>query len=223
MIITELHLKTHQLEAQRAFYVDHLGFPLVEDSQTAFQVQAGATRLIFEAGEAACYHFAFNIPRNRFTEAKAWLKARVELLEWDNDDQIHWKAWNAHAVYFYDPAGNVVEFIARHNLTHESAVDFDAHSLMEVSEIGLATPDVSTFSAHLQTEMGLPVWDAGDGETFTALGDEHGLFIIVKEGRAWFPTSDQPAYRIPTGITVQGREQHTIELAEMPYQISINR
>ncbi len=220
LIITELQLKTDQIEAQRTFYVERLGFPLIEANDKAFRLQAGATCLTFEEGDAACYHFAFNIPHNRFAEAKAWLKQRVELLSWDHDDQIHWKAWNAHAVYFYDPAGNVVEFIARHNLPYES-VDFDARRIMEVSEIGLAAPDVSKFSTHLQDVMDLPVWDAGDGQSFTALGDEHGLFILAKEGRSWFPTSDSPAFMVPVELTVQGREAHTLELADMPYRITM--
>ncbi len=222
MHIGALQLVTHKLPEQRAFYKDVLGLELVATASDAISLQAGATRLTFTQGEPACYHFAFNIPHNQFEEAKAWLAQRAELLLWDGADQVHWKAWNAHAVYCFDPAGNIIELIARHNIAVTASEPFEGASILGISEIGLAVNDVAAFSAALQSQAGLPVWDAGDGEAFTALGDEHGLFIVVRKGRAWFPTSDRYAELCPVEVTMSGETNKTIQLADLPYQFNIH-
>ncbi len=69
--------------------------------------------------------FAFNIPENQFREAKAWLASRVEIARPNGSDEIFYDDWNAHAVYFPDPGGNLVEFIARHNLPDRSEREFN--------------------------------------------------------------------------------------------------
>ena len=65
MRITELHLYTQNLHAQRIFYTRTLGLPLVTETVASFTVQAGATRLLFQRTEqkGLLYHFAFSIPR----------------------------------------------------------------------------------------------------------------------------------------------------------------
>lgn len=221
MRIHDITLQTDKLAEQRAFYVDVLGLPLLAEGDDSIALQAGATRLNFVQGAPACYHFAFNIPRNQFDEAKSWLEQRTALAVWDGQDEIHWKAWNAHAVYFYDPAGNIVEFIARHNLPNDSDVPFSGARLCEVSEIGLAAADVSQLARTLQEEAGIPVWDAGDGEVFTALGDDHGLFIIVRHGRPWFAGNGRVADFYPLRLVMQGSKAKTVPLNDLPYQIKL--
>jgi catechol-2,3-dioxygenase len=116
MDIVELHLMTDVLAAQRAFYVETFALTLLTDDQESFAVQVGHTRLVFAqaspATSAPWYHFAFNIPENLLAEAKRWLSQRTRLLPIDDSDEVYFEEWNAHACYFHDPAGNIVEFIA---------------------------------------------------------------------------------------------------------------
>ena len=108
---------------------------------------------------------------------------------------MHWRAWERACLLFRDPNDNIGELIARHNLTGDGApVDgtaFDpATHLLGISEIGLALDDVGASCRFIEEGLSLPVWDAGDGVRFRALGGERGLLICVKRGHAWFPTSD---------------------------------
>ena len=70
------------------------------------------------------YHFAFNIPANKFSEAKVWAKERVSLLVEEGEDEANFVHLPAHALYFYDPAGNIVELISRQSVSEDSTETF---------------------------------------------------------------------------------------------------
>jgi catechol-2,3-dioxygenase len=204
--ITSLRLLAPDLPAQAAFYTRVLGLPLIHDDADELTFQAGATRLSFAAapaGDQGAYHFAFNIPENQFASAKAWLAARVPLLRnQDGADEFDFSHWDAHAVYAADPASNILELIARHALPNGRAGDFDSSSLLEVSEIGLATPDVGALASRLEAELGLGVFRGSLSDSFGALGDETGLFILVRTGRRWYPDLQTPAQALPLIVHV---------------------
>jgi len=220
MRIFELRLATNCLPNIRDFYVNLLEFPMSDETPDSLTLNAGQSRLVFEKGDSAQYHIAFNIPENQFAEAKRWTGQRVPLMKLpDGFDEIHWKAWKAHALYFFDPAGNIMEFIARHNLPNATNEPFSAKSICQVSEIGLPVASVRETVNTLQTELGIGVFDAGDGEHFTALGDDNGLLIVVKQGRAWFPTSDMPADFYPLALIINGATGKQLRLSGLPYEI----
>src|SRR5690606_37168328 len=109
-------------------------------------VKAGSTDLVFMQAPSEFeggYHFAFNIPENQFAAAKAWISSRVPLLRDENgQDEFHSESWNSHSVYFKDAMGNVLEFIARHNLKNAATPDLGGAHFLNVSEIGLPSEDV---------------------------------------------------------------------------------
>ncbi|HEY0071544.1 MAG TPA: hypothetical protein VGE04_16385 [Chloroflexia bacterium] len=217
MKIVELELEATDLPAQRRFYGDVLHLPTVETPGT-LSVQVGRSRIVFKEaqnGALRAYHFAFNIPERRFEEAKGWISQRVPLLKSrTGEDSFNFANWNAHATYFLDPAGNIVEFIARHALTDDSDLPFDERSLLCVSEIGIATEDVKATVQSLQAQ-GLPVYDGEGSDTFTAVGDEHGLFIVIKRGRTWFPDSGTPADFLPLKVVVSLDSGATAVLSDL--------
>jgi catechol 2,3-dioxygenase-like lactoylglutathione lyase family enzyme len=142
MQIVEARLTTRRLEEQKAFYGRILSLPLVEDDGRVVAFGVGTSRLVFvraESGGEPLYHFAFDVPRNKFVEAKAWLAGRVDLLDRDGRDEFEFSSWNATAVYFRDPAGNVVELIARRNLPNDSGRPFGSDGLLRVSEVGVVS------------------------------------------------------------------------------------
>ncbi len=221
--ILELRLATDRLPEIRDFYLNTLAFPLLDETFDSLTMGAGETRLVFGRGDAARYHIAFNIPENQFADAKRWVMERVPLLRIQDNDEIHWSAWNAHALYFFDPAGNIMELIARHNLPNAANEPFNSRSIRQASEIGLAVANVQQAVERLRAELGVGVFDAGDGETFTALGDDYGLFIVVKQGRAWFPTADQLADFYPLGVTLRGAADKHLTLPDLPYRIEVKQ
>ena len=169
----------------------------------------GSTRVRFEHGPEACSHFAVNVPPDRFEEAVAWARAQAELIQ----DDVPFPLWLARAAYYFDPAGNLVELIARERAPGDEL-------LIEVSEVGLPVADVGAAVGFFEAELGLPHF-SGDRENFSAVGDDHGLFILVPVGRAWLFT-DRPASNAPVRVTIEGpsaRElrvpgsEHLIEVA----------
>lgn len=203
MRILEVELPTSALAEQRAFYGDALGLDVIGEDEDRLTLGAGATRVTFVAvpEDPGSQHFAFNVPENRIEDAARWLAERAPLVPGPNGARVlDFSGWNADAVYCLDPAGNVVELIARHSLPNASDEPFGPHSLLCVSEVGMPVDDVPAAVAHLEGELGIPLWD-GDRRGFTALGDDHGLFIVVPRGRTWFP-SDRPAATQPIATTI---------------------
>jgi hypothetical protein len=170
---------------------------------------ASSTRVRFHPGPGVCSHWALNVPPDRFEEAVAFAAERVELLH----DDVPFDAWRARSAYFHDPAGNIVELIAR-----ERAPGSDL--FLEVSEVGLPVADVGVAVDFLEFELALPHF-SGDRREFSAVGDDRGLFIVVPVGRPWLFT-DQPAPDHPIAVTVAAERdaelrvpgsQHTLRLA----------
>ena len=64
------------------------------------------------------------------------------LVDETGKDEFESKSWNSDSVYFKDAAGNVLEFIARHNLKNAVEEEFDSSQILNVSEIGLPSEDV---------------------------------------------------------------------------------
>lgn len=226
MIIETLSLSARDPEVLAGFYGDTMGLAVRRTVNGVLEVQAGHTRLRFEpaapdvAPAAPAYHFALNIPWAQFAEAKAWLGARVALARGpDGADEFDFPHWEARAVYFYDLAGNIVELIARRAITHGADGRFGPRALLGISEIGLATPDVRALVAHLRTD-GLDVFRGSLGDDFAAVGAESGLFIVVSEGRPWFPDGRVKAGAWPVRAEVVGREGQRWTLAGPPYRLA---
>lgn len=221
MDIVELRLATRDLAAQRAFYVAALGLAPLGETADTLTVGAGASRLVFEAtaGGAAAQHVAFNIPENKLAEAKTWLAGRVTLLTREGEDEFTSGRWNSRQVYFADPAGNILEFIARHDLSNAAPGAFGPREVLGVSEVGLPVDDVPAAAALLAAELGIAPYQE-QGATFAPLGDEHGLFIVVERGRPWFPT-DTPAAVAPIAVALAGPRDRVYHLPRLPYRIAV--
>jgi catechol 2,3-dioxygenase-like lactoylglutathione lyase family enzyme len=176
----ELVLTSTDPEGLLRFYVDTLELPPRDGG-----VGAGTTTILFVEGDRTSpYHVAFNIPPQTIDQAFAWARDRVQLL----GDQIYaFESWRARSIYFLDPEGNILEFIGRDALARDDGEPFSAASIESVSEIGLPVSDPPTVIEELERRFGV-VRYSGDGQQFTAVGDELGLLIVVAVGRPWFPT-----------------------------------
>lgn len=234
--IQVLRLKTHVLDEMREFYTKKLGFKLISATSDAFSVQAGLTKLEFsEAGKGAkpFYHFAFNIPENKIRQAYAWQAARTPImtiparLQADGypDGVVDFSHWNSHAIYFLDPAGNVVEYIARHDLQNPGPGSFSTKDILCASEIALIVDDVDATAAKVGAVAGVEQYRGGDDQ-FRAMGDEHGLLLIMKRGRVlnFRPESKEKASEVfPTGVVANGKEAAEHDFPGFPYNLAIRQ
>lgn len=222
MNITRLELLSADLEAQRDFYANVLELPVRLDAPI-LEVQAGRTRLFFTHTPEfdGAYHFAFNIPANQFESAKRWISSRVSLLQDENrNDEFHSENWNSSSVYFKDPAGNVLEFIARHNLDNAVEGDFDRLHILSISEIGLPSEDVVGLADEICKRLDISVFRQEPNESFTPVGDDDGLLIIPVKDRIWIPNSGVPARLLSVRVegTLKGKEW---EVRGVPYEIIV--
>jgi len=224
MKIIRLELPTKDLKAQQEYYANVLGLPVMLSAEQ-LEIQAGETLMIFTQAEAdfdGAYHFAFNIPENQFSSAKVWIASRTLLLkDIAGKDEFQSEDWNSDSVYFKDAAGNVLEFIARHNLKNATDGNFTSGGILNVSEIGLPSQDVIAFAKGLCDSLNISVFKQEPSATFTPLGDDHGLFILPIENRIWIPNSGVPAKLLPVKANVEVDGQ-AFQVRGMPYEISLD-
>jgi len=200
MLIKELRLHTKHLLSLYYFYKDLLQLPVIQIKNQII-VSAGETKLIFdEISDAAApfYHFAFNIPSNKFEEALYWIESKVALL-WLEDYKCFiadFVNWHAKSFYFKDPAGNILEMIVRFDLNDKADSPFFSGHIRQISEIGIVF-STDTFDKEINTFMdkySLSYFDKHPPlPYFRAIGNDEGLFIAVPENRIWFSTKNDAA------------------------------
>ena len=202
MLLKEIKLQTKLLSALYSFYSKVLELHVIYSGGKSISIVAGQSNLIFtEADDESdpFYHFAFNIPSNKFEGAIQWIKNKTELL-WLEDYKSYvadFVNWNAKSVYFLDPAGNILELIARFDLNDISDEPFSSKQFRNISEIGLVF-HAETFDKKVNeiiTKYHLTYFSKQPAlRHFRAIGDDEGLFIAVIKNRNWFGT------KMPSGI-----------------------
>jgi len=154
----------------------------------------GETTLRFRAGGGdPFYHVALLVPGDRFDAAHAWADERFELL----GGVFEFENWDARAVYFLDPAGNIVELIAHCGLEENGCVgEFAAEEIVGFSELGLVGE-----RAERLAELELPLWSGtiDDPESLAFVGEKGRTLILAEEGRGWLPTG-RPAEPHPAAF-----------------------
>lgn len=199
-------LYTDQLEDMKGFYEYQMGFRIVEEDSESFTLAIGSSTLIFRESERkAVYHFAFNIPGNQFTLAKSWAASRVTLNRQEGMNEIFYANFNADAFYFQDPAGNVVEFIARRNIDRMG--DFTIDSLLNISEVSITTPFVEDIGELLE-DMDIPVrGNKGiEPKALNFLGREDAFILLVAPKRTWYFSKQKSEVHPLTIELVDGRQ-----------------
>ncbi|GIP37876.1 hypothetical protein J31TS4_11560 [Paenibacillus sp. J31TS4] len=225
MQIHRIKLLTNQLEQLKRFYTAELGLPLVVSSNYTFAVKVGQSVLEFEQtdhpAESPFYHFAFDIPENKMDESIDWLNSLGVMLNLlpDQSNKVYSKTWNVTSIYFYDPAGNIVEFIARHTLDNAIHTTFTGEDLLNISEIGLVVKDVPSMKDLLSSNHFINSYK-DSSETFAAVGDEDGLLILSAYRRVWLGSTKE-ADIFKTEVTVEGTQEGVYAIDPYPYKLSV--
>jgi len=206
MRIKKLFLQSAYLKTLQEFYSTILELPAEPINDKEITIKIGASELVFAETKQAepFYHFAINTPSNKIEEAKTWLSSKVKLLWMDDykSDIAEFTNWHARSAYFYDPAGNILELIARFDLANETSEVFSSRQLLSISEVGLVF-NQETFESkttQLLQDYSLSYFTKQPPlPQFRAVGDDDGLFIVVPEHRNWYPTN-KPAGIFPMSV-----------------------
>ncbi|SDM66779.1 VOC family protein [Sediminibacillus halophilus] len=216
MQIKEVTLKTSKVEEMKDFYTNVLGFPLIDEDRDSFQIAAGSSKLVFTGRDARgepYYHFAFSIPGTKFYEAKAWVKRKVDLNLENGEDEADFPHLSARSFYFYDPAGNIVEFIARHSITETEEEAFSTKNIVNISEVSLTVEDAIAAGEQLQ-EFGIKERDNEpiNASSLNFIGErETGVFLLLTQpGRRWI-FSNKAAAVYPLRLSLANNVQILVD------------
>ena len=203
MKIKKLVLGTVYLETLREFYSSILELPVQVSNDREMIVKIGNSKLIFveTKNSEPFYHFAINIPSNKIEEARAWLSGKLNLIwiEEYKNDIAEFVTWRARSVYFFDPAGNILELISRFDLKNEVAQQFSSQQFLSISEVGLVfeKDEFEQRTNALLKDYPLTYFNKQPPlPQFRAIGDDEGLFVVVPSHRNWYPT-DSPSEIFP--------------------------
>jgi len=225
--ILQLRLQAFKLRQMQEFYANTIGFE-VELSTGRLQVQAGGTVIQFDeisekdfsATDLPHYHIAWAIPESKFSKAKAWLAERTPLLRHpDGRDEFHFRRANRHAVYFADPMSNILELIARHDMTGETSGNFDLVDVLYVNHIGLVIDDMKKAIDQIGHSLGLEL-TAEPSPNFAKLGDAHRHLTLVTRNRLWIPERKLGANVFKTEVVLHGERSKRFAFEAYPYAIS---
>lgn len=213
MRIKELTLAAWMPDNLRKFY-SNFGFTEIEalGDSDGYSFIAGHTRINFVPGDRdARYHFAFNVLPDQLDGAIVWAgRSGAELL--DNPESksklVDFPNWRARAVYFFDPAGNIVELIARAALPRAgNAPKFSASSIPGLSEIGIVCDDVASMRRWITDTHGINAFARQTPtDDFSAMGNDEGLLLLVPAGRPWL-MGNFDSKRFPLAITLTEGEK----------------
>ena len=226
------------MAAMKEFYGKALDLRLLDERDDRFTVEAGESRITFVNsndrvdGRPPFYHVAFNIPENKIVKALEWQKSRSPILAIPERNRaagfppevVDYSHWNAHSVFFLDPAGNVLEYIARHDLKNPDNAPFGWSDILYVSEIALVVDDVPAMAETLKGTAAVTQYRNGDAE-FMAMGDEYGLVLVMRRGRVIdFTGNSENGVRVyRTGIMLRGAAAAKHQLAGHPYTLDIEQ
>jgi len=119
-------------------------------------------------------------------------------------------------------SGDVVEYIARHDLKNGDIAPFSWADILYASEIGLVVDDVATTAATLRDVATVSQYKGGNDQ-FMAMGDEYGLLLVMKRGRVIdFTANPENGVRVyRTAVTVRGPKASKHSFEDYPYRIDI--
>ncbi|WP_040212891.1 VOC family protein [Clostridium polynesiense] len=205
MKIEQLEIFISNFEETVAFYKDVMQFEILSLTNGTASFQTGESTFTLHKDEEYnhFYHFAFNINTDTFKEAKNWVQARTVLSKEADEDEAEFEDAGAMAFYFEDPAGNIVEFIARETSPNASESGFSPENVLGVSEIGVTVKDMKREAERL-IDMGIlprnnePI---NYDKYLNFMGEyEDGVYIILAPlGRRWI-FSDKKGVEAPVII-----------------------
>lgn len=184
-------LKTFHMNEMAAFYSSVLLLPILEQTAERFCVKAGTTAVCFEKSSSpAFYHAAFAIASDSFAQCYARLQEQGCLLrDSDGEELFTSPTWQREQIYFEDPDGNIMEVLAIALPEKGEQQDGRGLAWLRLQEVGMPSPDLSVLASSF---TGITNQFSAESESFRFYGDREGVFVLVKEGRPWFPT-DRPA------------------------------
>jgi len=151
------------------------------------------------------YHYCFLIPKSLFDQAKSYVTNIVELNTQDGKDEISFVP-SIRSFYFYDPSGNVVEFMGKDSNDNPTRETFSPNEILGLSEMSLVTNHLNKTATQLH-DAGILEKDPSevnhDGLTFISSGET--TLLLSPTDRTWV-FSEKKGEVFPQTIKMDGKE-----------------
>ena len=210
MKLYHIKIACFKIDEMREFYLDELKLKLIFSDSNSFTCQAGRTKITFVKSEdKTFYHLCLRTDGNYFTTIFNILNEQNRLLSNENEEISMF--WKGKQCYFYDPDGNILEILER-NVPVEN-------EWYDICEIGIPSENVESLKkdfSFLNTEYN------NENDSFSFFGDQEGVFVLVKQGRNWYPT-ERAATIHPITLYVSGEEAKTYLHPSLPYTIHVKK
>jgi catechol-2,3-dioxygenase len=229
--IVELDIRARRLEQNRFFWETLLGFTVVDSpNPSQYTLQVGNTLLTFrpsnlppdlEATFFPQYHFTISIPTNQIEACLEWILSRkafnpdvnpneeVTIPLWkdylDGAEIVRRNLYNSQSVFIQDPAGNVVELLARHDKPEIRDGAFNKDMFIGISEVGIVTRDIRKTATLLKETFGADEVQ-GSSNSFKPIGGATGLLKLIVPGKPWVPTDNELAVSHEMELTIRHSE-----------------
>ncbi len=187
--IHEIKLYCTDLKSQKEFYSGVLGFRILREDEDSFTLDCGQTQMTWILRRVEYYyHFAWLIPVGALEACMKFLKERnIVLLPFQDSEIIQFD--EGRSCYFYDPNGNIAEFIERPVKDRTAAGDFSIGEVICLNEISLPNDDPQEMAEKLISEFGIePINPGRFDKEFCWVGNWEGVFLSTIIGRNWLPT-----------------------------------
>lgn len=228
--IIELNLRARRLNQNRFFWETLMGFSVIDaPSVSQYTLQVGNTKLTFrqstlppdlEATFFPQYHFTISIPSNQIESCLEWILSQKATNPATNEEVTIplWKdylneaeivrrnLYNSQSVFIQDPAGNVVELLARHDMNNTATGTFNNGMFIGISEVGIVTRDVRKTAALLKETFGVEEV-LGSSNSFKPIGGATGLLKLIVPGKPWIPTENELAVDHEMELTIKHTQQ----------------
>lgn len=211
MKIYQVSLNCYNMDEMKTFYTEDLGMKLQTETDSFFSVMAGTTKIIFEKDVIQPnYHLCFRTNAAFYDLMFEKLAEKNILLPDENGNfRLFWQGKQA---YFKDPDGNILEMLER---PFQWSQQNEPTGWFDVGEVGMPVANIQ----EMQKILAATVEDRqkADDDRFAFYGDQEGVFVLVKEGRNWYPT-EIPASIHPIHLVVSGKKETQISHPDFPYK-----
>lgn len=209
MRLTHITIACHAVDHQIAWFTQHGWATAPADASS---IVIGDSMLCMQDTQTPhAYHYAMAVPKNSVAAAAQWCIAQgIPLIASDSDNPIYqFEEWGMQAIYFFDGAGNVAEFIGAYDATQPLYKTFEVSMVQGICEIGVVTAQVAQYAQALKHTYGLESFYSYN-DTFHPVGDAQGRMIVVEPNREWYPSTGVSSTIAPVSVQfeVHGQSHH---------------
>ena len=136
--------------------------------------------------------------------------------------EFHFRNANRRALYFSDPAENVLELIARDDVGDTAKGSFKLADIRSVNHVGITVDDVLLRADEVSESLGIELFGRAHPQ-FTRVGNAYRHLVFVPRDRLWIPENRLKSAVYPVDVTMSGKQDAESTNQELKFNISMTK